>query len=85
MNTLYCVTLPGVEFAVVCRAGNYTGLAWRTPVEAWRILTDVLTWETQDGAQKFADMNGGTVTPLAEIFDQSVILPPIESQPTDPE
>jgi len=28
----------------------------------------MLTWETQNGAQKFADMNGGNVTTVMEYF-----------------
>jgi hypothetical protein len=28
----------------------------------------LLTWDTQDGAQKFANMNGGNVTTVMECF-----------------
>lgn len=31
----------------------------------------LLTWETRDGAQRFADMNGGFVTPFA-VLDATV-------------
>jgi len=42
------------------------GFKWRTPDANGRAPDDVLTWETRDGAQKFADMNGGTVTTITE-------------------
>lgn len=69
----FAVVLPAVG-VVACRAG-----VWRTPAEAWRNVGNVLTWETEDGAQLFADMNGGTVTPFSEVFDQTVILSPLET------
>lgn len=61
---------------VPCRAGMVDCVSWRTPAEAWRNLGNVLTWDTRDGAQRFVDMNGGTVIPLSEVFDHTVILPP---------
>lgn len=79
----YCVVLP-VHNTVACKS-NHWGFSWYSRPDAWRNLPQVLTWDTQEGAQLFADMNGGTVKPLSEVFDQSVILPTTESQPTDPE
>lgn len=82
---LYCVTLPALG-CVWCRGWEPNcGATVLTRREAWRAVCNILTWETQEGAQKFADMNGGTVKLLSEVFDQSVILSPIESQPTAPE
>lgn len=82
VNVPYCAVR---GTAVACRAGIADCIRWASRADAWRNIGNVLTWETQEGAQLFVDMNGGTVTPLAEVFDQSVILSPIESQPTVPE
>lgn len=75
VNAPYCVTLPGLG-AVACRAGIADGVSWRLYSDAWRCVGNILTWDTEDGAQLFADMNGGTVKPLSEVFDHTVILPP---------
>lgn len=68
VNAPYCVTLPGLG-AVACRAGIADGVSWRLYSDAWRCAGNILTWDTREGARRFADMNGGTVKPLEEVFD----------------
>lgn len=83
--TVFCVVLPALG-CVWCRnSSNFAGTAVCTSYAmAWRELRRVLTWETERGAQLFADMNGGTVKPLSEVFDHTVILAPLETHsPTE--
>lgn len=82
----YCVVLPALG-VVACRVTILSVTpetaydVWRLLPTAWRDLDHVLTWDTQEGAQLFADMNGGTVKSLSEVFDHTVILAPSDSQP----
>lgn len=84
MNPPFCVILvnpAGTSVASRCPSLVCEPFGWMVIARAWRALDHVLTWETEDGAQRFADMNGGTVKPLSEVFDQSVILSPVDSKP----
>jgi hypothetical protein len=75
----YAVTRPSsIGTVVACHFPD--GTEWMGLREAWRHWTFILTWETEHGAEQFAAMNGGTVTPLAEVFDPSVILGPSETR-----
>lgn len=80
MNVPFAVVLADT---VACRCPHALAcpIEWYPLRTAWRALDHVLTWETEDGAQRFVDMNGGTVKPLSEVFDQSVILSPVDSKP----
>jgi hypothetical protein len=79
MNVPFVVTDTGTPPAVVaCRCPHAVGspIEWYPLRTAWRALDHVLTWDTEDGAQRFADMNGGNVTPLSEVFSGPGILQP---------
>lgn len=81
----FCVTLPGLGCIWTRPWETGCGAVITPYAEAWRAVYNVLTWDTPEGAQRFADMNGGTVKHLSEVFDQSVILSPVETQsPTEP-
>lgn len=59
---------------------------WTTPDTAWWRIHTVLTWETEDGAQRFADMNGGVVTPFTVVFRGVGILQahgPVQHSPDE--
>jgi hypothetical protein len=78
MNVPFVAVMAGT---VACRCPHAVAgpIEWYPLRTAWRALDHVLTWDTEDGARRFVDMNSGTVKPLSEVFDQSVILSPIEN------
>lgn len=85
MNVPFCVTRDG---GVAGRCPHVVGspIEWLILRTAWRALDHVLAWETREGAQRFADMNGGTVTPLSEVFTGAGILPthgPVQHSPDE--
>lgn len=85
MNVLYCVMRAGT---VACRCPHALAcpVEWYPLRTAWRALDHVSTWDTQDGAQLFADMNGGNVTLLSEVFRGPGILPthgPVQHSPLE--
>lgn len=84
----------GRDGRVACRGFGQRGLqAYREAYGMrvmWRPVTilagrctdtppsDLLTWETAEGARKFAGMNGGTVTTVTEFFySPSKIVTPV--------
>lgn len=76
-----CVVMPGT---VACRCAAYrpgSPTVWRNLADAWMDIGSVLTWGTLVGAQLFADMNGGTVTPLTEVFREPGIVPAVHPAP----
>lgn len=76
MNVPFVVVMAGTRVASrydMDWRGKPLPIAWPTLPEAWRTLDRVLTWDTYDGAQRFAEMNGGTVKSLAEVFTSGVL------------
>ena len=71
----YCVQRS--DGAVACRGWVTYGTAY-AKAYGWQIMfrqlpvRDMLIWETQGGALRFAAMNGGTVMLVADVLDRSV-------------
>lgn len=65
----------GWDGRVACRGlGSLPTMVWRevAPDSLWPMI---LTWETREGAQKFARMNGGTVTTWPEFSKRGIVTP----------